>query len=39
MVRQFWESLRDEGKTWSVAFDGVYHRKGNGEKGMGEGEE
>lgn len=26
-VRQLWESSNDEGKTWSVAFDGLYLRK------------
>jgi hypothetical protein len=26
-VRQFWENSRDEGKTWSVAFDGTYVRR------------
>jgi hypothetical protein len=26
-VRQVWESSRDEGKTWTVAFDGLYVRK------------
>lgn len=26
-VRQLWESSRDGGKTWSVAFDGTYVRK------------
>lgn len=26
-VRQFWEQSADEGKTWSVAFDGTYSRK------------
>ncbi len=26
-VRQLWESSSDEGKTWSVVFDGDYHRK------------
>ncbi|HEY0615610.1 MAG TPA: hypothetical protein VGC96_13245 [Candidatus Elarobacter sp.] len=25
-VRQFWESSRDGGKTWSTAFDGIYRR-------------
>jgi hypothetical protein len=23
-VRQLWESSQDDGKTWSVAFDGLY---------------
>lgn len=23
-VRQFWESSADDGKTWSVAFEGIY---------------
>lgn len=27
-VRQLWEMSRDEGKTWSPAFDGWYSRKG-----------
>jgi hypothetical protein len=27
-VRQFWEVSKDEGKTWSVVFDGRYRRKG-----------
>jgi hypothetical protein len=26
-VRQLWEASRDEGKTWSVVFDGRYVRK------------
>lgn len=26
-LRQLWESSRDGGKTWSVAFDGTYVRK------------
>ena len=26
-VRQFWESTTDGGKTWIVAFDGMYERK------------
>jgi hypothetical protein len=26
-VRQFWETSRDGGKTWTVAFDGIYVRK------------
>ena len=26
-VRQFWQQSRDEGKTWTVAFDGLYVRK------------
>jgi hypothetical protein len=25
-VRQLWESSSDEGKTWTVAFDGLYRR-------------
>lgn len=25
-VRQLWESSTDDGKTWSVAFDGLYRR-------------
>jgi hypothetical protein len=27
-VRQLWESSTDSGRTWSVAFDGTYTRKG-----------
>jgi hypothetical protein len=27
-VRQLWESSTDGGRTWSVAFDGTYTRKG-----------
>jgi hypothetical protein len=27
-VRQLWESSTDGGKTWTVAFDGVYRKKG-----------
>lgn len=27
-VRQLWEQSADEGKTWKVAFDGLYRRKG-----------
>lgn len=27
-VRQFWESSADGGATWTVAFDGLYRRKG-----------
>ena len=26
-VRQFWEQSTDNGKTWTVAFDGMYMRK------------
>ena len=26
-VRQLWESSRDEGKTWTVVFDGRYKRR------------
>lgn len=26
-VRQLWESSNDEGKTWTVLFDGLYKRK------------
>ena len=26
-VRQLWETSTDDGKTWSVAFDGHYHRE------------
>lgn len=25
-VRQFWETSMDAGKTWTVAFDGLYRR-------------
>ena len=25
-VRQLWEQSKDEGKTWSVAFDGLYKK-------------
>jgi len=25
-VRQFWEQSTDQGKTWSVAFDGLYRK-------------
>jgi hypothetical protein len=25
-VRQFWEQSQDEGKTWTVAFDGLYKK-------------
>lgn len=28
-VRQLWESSSDGGKSWTVAFDGLYTRKGN----------
>jgi hypothetical protein len=28
-VRQFWEKSEDDGKTWAVAFDGLYVRKKN----------
>ncbi len=27
-VRQLWESSTDGGRTWSIAFDGTYTRKG-----------
>lgn len=27
VVRQFWQSSSDDGKTWSVAFDGYYKPK------------
>ena len=27
-VRQLWETSTDDGKSWSVAFDGHYHREG-----------
>ena len=26
-VRQFWERSRDDGRTWTVAFDGTYVRR------------
>lgn len=26
-VRQLWEQSSDDGKTWAVVFDGMYHRK------------
>jgi hypothetical protein len=26
-VRQLWETTDDDGKTWTVAFDGLYRRK------------
>ena len=26
-VRQLWEASTDQGKTWQVAFDGLYRRK------------
>lgn len=26
-VRQFWEMSSDGGKTWTPAFDGLYHRR------------
>jgi hypothetical protein len=29
-VRQLWEQSTDEGKTWTVAFDGLYTRKKSG---------
>lgn len=35
-VRQHWEQSRDEGKTWTTAFDGLYTRRvgsGPGEPG------
>ena len=25
-VRQFWETSKDDGKTWEVSFDGLYRR-------------
>lgn len=25
-VRQSWESSKDDGKTWTIAFDGIYHK-------------
>ena len=29
-VRQLWESSKDDGKTWTVAFDGLYRHPSNG---------
>jgi len=29
-VRQLWEASVDEGKTWTVAFDGLYRRRAGG---------
>lgn len=29
-VRQLWETSADDGKTWSVSFDGHYHREAEG---------
>jgi hypothetical protein len=28
-VRQFWESSKDNGETWTVAFDGHYAKQAN----------
>lgn len=28
-IRQFWEQSTDGGKTWTVAFDGTYTRRGS----------
>jgi len=28
-VRQLWESSDDDGKTWTTAFDGIYHKQTN----------
>ena len=25
-VRQLWESSKDDGKTWTVSFDGLYRK-------------
>lgn len=25
-VRQLWESSKDDGRTWAVSFDGLYHK-------------
>lgn len=30
-IRQLWEQSTDEGETWTVAFDGHYHRKKAGK--------
>jgi hypothetical protein len=29
-VRQLWEQSKDDGKTWTVAFDGMYSKKKKG---------
>ena len=29
-VRQLWESSKDEGKSWSIAFDGLYRKRATG---------
>ena len=34
-VRQVWESSKDGGATWSVAFDGIYVRAGDGANAKG----
>ncbi|MGQ0714684.1 MAG: hypothetical protein ACT4PJ_13265 [Gemmatimonadaceae bacterium] len=26
-LRQLWESSTDDGKTWTVAFDGMYQKR------------
>lgn len=32
-VRQLWEQSKDDGKTWTVAFDGMYVKKKKNKKG------
>jgi len=34
-VRQLWEISKDEGKTWTVAFDGTYRKRSNEKKSAG----
>jgi hypothetical protein len=29
-LRQLWESSSDDGRTWTVVFDGMYRRRGTG---------
>jgi hypothetical protein len=29
-VRQLWEATTDGGKTWTIAFDGLYKRRPGG---------
>ena len=31
-VRQFWQQSADRGATWTVAFDGLYVRRGAGDE-------
>ena len=31
-VRQHWEKTEDDGETWSTSFDGIYRRKGEGDR-------